>query len=62
MNAGVGAPGTGDGDLLTQQQGQRPLQGLLDTAAVGLYLPAVVGCAVVAEFDEVTQGELRVDS
>jgi hypothetical protein len=47
MNTSIGAPGTSYSHLLTQQQGQGPLQGSLHTLAIGLYLPTAIGSTVI---------------
>ena len=52
MNTGIGAPGTDNGGLFTQECGECLLQALLHGDAVGLYLPAMIGCAVIGKGDE----------
>ena len=54
MHTGIGAPGTDNGSVLAQECGECLLQALLHGDAIGLYLPAMIGCAVVGEGDEVT--------
>ena len=48
MHTGIGAPGTRGVYLCTQQQRQAPVQFALHRNAVGLHLPAMKSCPVVA--------------
>ena len=52
VNAGIGASGTGDGDVLVGDCFQGILYVLLDGWSVGLYLPSVEWGAVIAELTE----------
>ena len=61
MNAGICATGTRDCRLMTKQYGKGVLECLLHALSIGLYLPSVVGCAVVTKLDEVTQKALRLN-
>ena len=54
MHTGIGAAGTDNGCLLTKKCREGLLQALLHGDAIGLYLPAMVGCAIVGQGDEVT--------
>ena len=54
MHPGIGTPRPHHVHLATQQGGEGAHQALLHTQTVGLYLPAVIGCAVVGKVDEIS--------
>lgn len=54
MNAGISTPCACHGNVTTEQQRQRSLQLLLHRVAVGLNLPAVIACTIVAESNKIS--------
>ena len=58
MYPGIRTTGAHHLNGFSEQGRQSALQHLLDRQAIGLYLPAMIGCAVKAEIDKITVSHL----